>query len=110
MTDNKTVLQALAPIEQETETPRRISSLFKKSCFANNVVTTKVLINLLFKEGSFSLATMVVLVRCGNCGKEFPTVTVQIGSKQASKGFSEKCTHCGASNTYGTQDLLWKDR
>jgi hypothetical protein len=37
-------------------------------------------------------------------------MTVQIGSKQASKDFSEKCTHCGASNTYGTQDLLWKDK
>ncbi|CAN5528498.1 hypothetical protein BH18THE2_BH18THE2_42790 [soil metagenome] len=53
---------------------------------------------------------MVVLVRCSNCGKEFRAVTVQIGSKQASKDFSEKCPHCGASNTYGTQDLLWKDR
>ena len=50
MTDNKTVLQALALIEQETETPRRISSLFKKSCYANNVVMTKMLIDLLFKE------------------------------------------------------------
>ena len=56
MTDNKTVLQALALIEQETETPRRISSLFKKSCFANNVVTTKVLIDLLFKELTVSLS------------------------------------------------------
>jgi hypothetical protein len=38
-------------------------------------------------------------------------MTVQIGSKQAmsSKDFSEKCSHCGAPNTFGTQDLLWKD-
>ena len=65
----------------------------------------------LFKERvCYSSATMVVLVRCSNCGKEFRTVKVQIGSKQASKDFSEKCPHCGALNTYGTQDLLWKDR
>ena len=38
-------------------------------------------------------------------------MTVQIGSKQAmrSKDYSEKCQHCGAANTFGTQDLLWKD-
>ena len=70
---------------------------------------TKVLIDQLFKKELFTTG-MVVLVRCSNCGKEFRTVTVQIGSKQASKDFSEKCTHCGASKTYGTQDLLWKDR
>jgi DNA-directed RNA polymerase subunit RPC12/RpoP len=56
---------------------------------------------------------MVVLVRCSNCGKEFPTMTVQIGNKQAmrsnGKNFSENCPHCGAPNTFGTQDLLWKD-
>ena len=54
---------------------------------------------------------MVVLVKCSNCGKEFRAMTVQIGSKQAmrSKDYSEKCPHCGAANTFGTQDLLWKD-
>ncbi|HKG87425.1 MAG TPA: hypothetical protein VKA95_03800 [Nitrososphaeraceae archaeon] len=57
---------------------------------------------------------MVVLVRCSGCRKEFPTTTVQIGSEQAmrsnmGKDFSEKCPHCGAPNTFGTQDLLWRD-
>ena len=71
---------------------------------------TKVLINQLFKA-LFTLATMVVLVRCSTCGKEFRTVTVQIGSKQAtrSKDYSEKCTHCGATDTYWVTRLLWKD-
>ena len=65
----------------------------------------------LFKERAvIAQLQWSVLVRCSNCGKEFRTVKVQIGSKQASKDFSEKCPHCGALNTYGTQDLLWKDR
>ena len=65
----------------------------------------------LFKERAVKAKLQwSVLVRCSNCGKEFRTMTVQIGSKQASKDFNEKCPHCGTSNTYGTQDLLWKDR
>ena len=73
---------------------------------------TKVLIDRLFKE-LMCLAKLQwsVLVKCSNCGKEFRAMTVQIGSKQAmrSKDYSEKCPHCGAANTFGTQDLLWKD-
>jgi predicted nucleic acid-binding Zn-ribbon protein len=52
---------------------------------------------------------MVVLVRCSGCRKEFPTTTVQIGRSNMGKDFSEKCPHCGAPNTFGTQDLLWRD-
>ena len=57
---------------------------------------------------------MVVLVKCSNCGKEFRPTTVQIGSKQTmrsngGKDFSEKCPHWGVPNTFGKEDLLWKD-
>ena len=49
----------------------------------------------LFKERAVKAKLQwSVLVRCSNCGKEFRTMTVQIGSKQASKDFNEKCPHC----------------